>query len=72
MTHPILRNAMLFRRHVNNPALSALSETERQGIAALRTPTGKMMTLLGFVLDVESVIDHGHIIEADFLKVREE
>jgi hypothetical protein len=27
---------------------------------------------LGFVLDVESVIDHGHVIEADFLKVRDE
>jgi hypothetical protein len=40
----------------------------RQEAAALRTPTGKMMTLLGFVLDVESVIDHGHVIEADFLR----
>lgn len=32
------------------------------------TPTGKIMTLLGCVLGVESVTDHGHVIEADFLK----
>ncbi len=64
-------NAMLFRQHMNDPALRTLSGTERQRIAALRTPTGKMMTLLGFDLDVDSVIDHGHVIEANFLKVRD-
>lgn len=34
-------NAMLFRRHMNDPTLSGLSVTERQGVAVLRTPTGQ-------------------------------
>lgn len=59
-------NALLFRQRMNDPALSGVEFFERQGIAAARTPTGKMMKLLGFVLDVESIIDHGHVIEADF------
>lgn len=27
-----------------------------------------MMTLLNFALDVESVTDYGHVIEADFIR----
>jgi len=61
-------NAMLFRRYMDDPAYSQLSVTQRQEAAALRTPTGRMMTRLGFIFDAESVFDYGNVIEADFLR----
>lgn len=61
-------NALIFRQHMNDLSYQGLDETERQRAAVLHTPTGKMMTRLGFALDTESIIDHGDIIEADFFR----
>jgi hypothetical protein len=65
---PLNTNAVLFRRYMSELAHQGLDVVERQSTAALLTPTGKMMTLIGFVLGIGSVIDHGHVVEADFLR----
>lgn len=61
-------NALLFRRYMDDLSGQGLDETEQQRAAVLRTPTGKMMTRLGFVLDIESIIDYESAIEVDFLR----
>lgn len=59
-------NALIFRQYMNDLSHRGLDEAERQRAAVLHTPTGKMMTRLGFVLDIESITDHRGVIEVDF------
>lgn len=62
-------NALLYRKYVNSPSLRhELGESALQEVAILHTPTGKLMERLGFVLDIESVVDHGEVIEVDFMR----
>lgn len=61
-------NALLFRQRMHSLLHKGVDELEAQEAAVLCTPTSKMMTGLGFVLDVESIADYGRVIEVDFLR----
>jgi hypothetical protein len=63
-------NVSLYRKYVSRLSLhQGLGESSLQEAAISHTPTGKLMERLGFVLDIESVVDHGEVIEVDFMRV---
>lgn len=63
-------NALLFKRYVEDPAHQEMDPIDREQAAILQTPTGKIMTALGFNLDMGTFFEdlNNGTIEVDFTK----